>query len=98
VRGWKKIYQAKSSQKQARVAILILNKRDFKFTLIKQDKEGHSILIKGEIHQKEITIINLYAPNVSALNFIKHILKDIKAYIDSNTVVVGPSTSPNHHR
>jgi hypothetical protein len=45
--------------KQAGVAILILDKVDFKLTLIKQDK-GHSILIKGEIHQKEITIINLY--------------------------------------
>jgi exonuclease III len=30
--------------------------------LIKQDKEGQSILIKGEIQQKEITIISLYAP------------------------------------
>jgi hypothetical protein len=30
--------------------------------LIKRDKEGHSILIKGEIHPKEITIINLDAP------------------------------------
>jgi hypothetical protein len=39
------------------------DKVNFKFTLIKQDKEGHTILIKGEIHQKEITIINLYAPN-----------------------------------
>jgi hypothetical protein len=47
------------------------------------------MLIKMEIHQKEITIINLYAPNVSAPNFIKHILKDLKAHIDSNTVVVG---------
>jgi hypothetical protein len=42
--------------------------------LIKQDKEGHYILIKGEIHQKEITIINLCAPNVNAPNFIKHTL------------------------
>jgi hypothetical protein len=45
--------------------------------------------MKGEIYQKEITIINLYAPNVSAPNFTKQILKDLKAYIDSNTVVVG---------
>jgi hypothetical protein len=58
-------------------------------TLVKQDKEGHIILTKGPIHQKEITIINLYAPNVSAPNFIKHTLKDLKAHIDSNTVVVG---------
>jgi exonuclease III len=57
--------------------------------LIKRDKEGHSILIKGEIDQKEITIINLYA-----LNFIKHTLKDLKTYINSNTVVVGDFNTP----
>jgi hypothetical protein len=47
------------------------------------------ILIKGAIHQKEITIINLYSSNVSASNFIKQTLKDLKAHIDSNTVIVG---------
>jgi hypothetical protein len=57
--------------------------------LVKWDKEGHFILIKGAIYQKEITIISLYAPNVSTPNFIKHTLKNIKAHIDSNTVVVG---------
>jgi hypothetical protein len=35
---------------------------------------------------KEITIINLYAPNVSAPSIIKHILKDLKAHVNSNTV------------
>jgi exonuclease III len=83
------IYQANGPWKQAGVAILISDKRDFKLTLIKRDKEGYSTLIKGKIHQKEITIINLYASNVSVPNFIKHTLKDIKAYIDSNSVVVG---------
>jgi endonuclease/exonuclease/phosphatase family metal-dependent hydrolase len=48
----------------------------------------------GEIQQKEITTINLYAPNVSTPNFIKRILKDIKAYIDSNTVVMGDFNTP----
>jgi hypothetical protein len=62
---------------------------NFKYTLIKQDKEGHSILLKGEMDQKEITIVNLYAPNVNAPNFIKHTLKDLKAYINSNTMVMG---------
>jgi exonuclease III len=75
--------------KQAGVAILISDKVNFKPTLIKRDKERHSVLIKGEIHQKEITIINLYAPNGNALNFIKHTMKDLKAYTNSNTVVVG---------
>jgi exonuclease III len=71
-----------------------LDKVDFKLTLIKRDEEGHATLIKGEIHQKEITIINLYAPNVNALKFIKHTLKDLKTYIDSNTVVVGDFNTP----
>jgi hypothetical protein len=62
--------------------------------LIKQDKEGHSILIKGEIEQKEIIIINLYAPNVNVPNFIKHTLKDLKAYVNTNTVVVGDFNTP----
>jgi exonuclease III len=94
VKGWKKIYQANGSPKQAGVAILISDKVDLKPTLIKQDKEGHSILIKGQIHQKEITIINLYTPNVNAPNFIKHILKYLKTYINSNTVVVGDFNTP----
>jgi exonuclease III len=51
VKGWK-IYQANDSRKQAGVAILISDKVDFKSTLIKRDKEWHSILIKGEIDQK----------------------------------------------
>jgi hypothetical protein len=62
--------------------------------LIKQDKEGHSILIKGEIDQKKITIINLYAPNVNTPNFIKYTLKNLKAYINSNTVMVGEFNTP----
>jgi exonuclease III len=66
VKGWK-IYQANGPWKQAGTAILlILGKVDFKLILVKWDKEGNSILIKGAIHQKEITITNLYMPNVNA--------------------------------
>jgi hypothetical protein len=69
---------------------------DFKPTLLKHDKEWHFILIKGEIDQKEKMIINLYAPNVKAPNFIKRALKEWKAYINSNTVVVGDFNNPLH--
>jgi hypothetical protein len=41
-----------------------------------------------------MTIINLYAPNVSAPKFIEHILKDLKAHIDSNTVVMEDFNTP----
>jgi exonuclease III len=61
VKGWKNIYQANGPQKWAEVEILISNKIDYKLTLIKQDTERHSILIK-EVHQKKITIINLHTP------------------------------------
>jgi hypothetical protein len=50
VKSWKKIYQANGPLKQAGVAILISDKVDFKLTLIKLDKEGYFILIKGELH------------------------------------------------
>jgi fructose-1-phosphate kinase PfkB-like protein len=70
-----------------------LDRVDIKPTLIKWNKEGHSIIIKGEIDQKEITIINQHAPNVNE-HFIKHTLKDLKAYINSNTVVVGDFNTP----
>jgi hypothetical protein len=73
-----------------------LDKVDFKLTLIKWDKEGQFILIKGEVHQKEITMINLYAPNANTPNFIKHTLKDLILHVDSNTVVVGDLIPPYH--
>jgi hypothetical protein len=96
MKGLKNIYQANIPPKQARVAILISDKVDFKLILIKQDREGHSIIIKGEVHQKEITIIYLYAPNFNAPNFIKHTLKNLRTYIKSNTVVVGDFNTPYH--
>jgi exonuclease III len=71
VKGWKTDLQSHGPPKQAGAAIFISDKVDFKPTLIKRDKEGHSILIKGEIDQEEITIINLYAHNVNAPNFTK---------------------------
>jgi hypothetical protein len=94
MKGWKKIYQDNGLRKQAGVAIFISDKIDFKPTLIKWDKEGHSILIKGELDQEEIIIINLDAPNGYAPNFIKHTLKDLKAYINCNTVVTGDFKTP----
>jgi hypothetical protein len=62
VKGWGKIYQANGSPKQAGVAILISDKVNFQLTFIKQEKERHSILIKGEIHQKEITLSTYMHP------------------------------------
>ena len=52
VRGWKKIFHANGNQKEAGVAILILDKIDFKIKNVTGDKEGHYIMIKGSSEKK----------------------------------------------
>ena len=70
VKGWKKIFHANGYQKKAGVAILISDKIDFEIKDMKRDKEGHYIMIKGSI-QEDITIINLYEPNIGAPQYVK---------------------------
>ena len=53
-------------KKNAGVAILISDKIDFKTKAVKRDKEGHYIMINGSIQEEDITIINIYAPNIGA--------------------------------
>ena len=50
VKGWKTIFQENDPKKQAEVAILTLNKINFQPKVIKKDKEGHFLLIKGKIY------------------------------------------------
>ena len=71
VRGWKKVSHANGNQKKAEVAILISDKIDFNTKIITRDKEGHYIMIKGSIQEEDITIINLYAPNIGAPQYIR---------------------------
>ena len=66
VRGWKKMFHANGNQKKAGVAILIPDKIDFKIKNVTRDKEGHYIMIQGSIQEEDITIINIYAPNLGA--------------------------------
>ena len=89
VRGWKKIFHANGNQKKAGVAILISDKIDFKTKTITRDKEGHYIMIKGSIQKEDITIINIYAPNIGAPQYIRQLLTAIKEEIDNNTIIVG---------
>ena len=89
VRGWKKIFHANGNQNKAGVAILISDKIDFKTKTITRDKEGHYIMIKGSIQEEDITIVNIYAPNIGAPQYIRQILTAIKGEIDSNTIIVG---------
>ena len=75
MRGWKNIFHANGRQKKAGVAILISDKIDLKIKKITRGKEGHYIVIKGSIQEEDITTVNIYAPNIAALQYIRQTLK-----------------------
>ena len=93
MRVWKKVSHANGNQKKAGVAILISDKIDFKIKNVTRDNEGHYIMIKGSI-QEDITIVNIYAPNIGAPQYIRQILTAIKGGIDSNTIIVRDFNTP----
>ena len=71
VKGWEKTYHARGLSTKAGVSILISDKVDFKPKLVRRDKEGHFILLKGSINQEDIKIINIYV-NVHPCTLIKY--------------------------
>ena len=71
------------AKKKAGVANLVFGKMDFKPTMIKRDKEGHYIIIKGSMHQEGLTILNLYAPNTGGPKYIKQVINDLQRDLDS---------------
>ena len=93
VKGWKKIFHANRDQNKAGVAILISDKIDFKTKTMKRHKEGHYITIKGSI-QEDITIINIYAPNIGAPQYVRQMLTSMKGEINNNTIIVGDFNTP----
>ena len=94
VRGWKKIFRANGNQKKAGVAILISDKIGFKIKTIIRDKEANYIMIKGSIREETITIVNIYAPNIGAPQYIRQLLTARKGEIDNNTIIVGDFNTP----
>ena len=63
---------------------------------IKKDKEGHYLMVKGSIQEEDITIVNIYAPNIGAPRYIQQTLTDIKGEIDGNTITVGDFNTHSH--
>ena len=86
VKGWKKIFHINRDQKKTVVAILISAKIDFEIKAVKRDNEGHYRMIKGSIQEDDITIINIYASNVGAPQYVRQTLRSMKGEINSNTI------------
>ena len=61
---------------------------------MKKDKEEHYIMIKGSIQEEDITIINIYAPNIGALQYVRQMLSSMKGEINNNTIIVGDFNTP----
>ena len=77
MRGWKNRFHAIGKQKKAGVAILISDKIDLKIEDYKT--EGRAlIMIKGSFQEEDITLVNIYAPNIRAPQYIRQTLTDIK--------------------
>ena len=51
-------------------------------------------MIKGSIQEETITIVNIYAPNIGAAQYIRQTVTNIKGGIDSNTITVGDFNTP----
>ena len=91
--GLEKIFHTNGDQKKAGVAVLISDKIDFQIKAVKRDKEEHYIMIKGSI-QEDITVINIYAPNIGALQYVRQTLTSMKEEINHNTIIVGDFNTP----
>ena len=60
---------------------------------MKRDKEGHYIMIKGSIQEEDITIINIYAPNIGAPQYVRQMLTS-RGEINNNKIVAGDFNTP----
>ena len=73
VKGLKKFFHANRDQKKAGVAILISDNIDFKTKTVVRGQDGHYIMIKRSIQEEDITIGNLYTPNIGTCQYIKQV-------------------------
>ena len=88
------MFHTNGDQKKAGVAILISDKIDFEIKAVKRDNKEHYIMIKGSIQEEDITIINIYTPNIGAPQYVRQMLTSMKGEINSNTIIVGNINTP----
>ena len=89
MKGWeKRKNHTNGDEKKAGVAILISDKIDFQIKAVKRGKEEHYIMVKESIQEEDITVINIYAPNIGVLQYVRQKLTSMNEEINSNTIIV----------
>ena len=78
MKGWRTIWHSNGPQKKAGVAILISDKLKFIPKTVIRDEEGQYIILKASIQQEDLTIMNIYAPNVGAAKYINQLITKVK--------------------
>ena len=71
VNVWSKIYHTNTNEKKAGIAIMILDRTDFKARKFIRNKEGHCIVIKGSILLEDITVLPTEMPNNRASKYVR---------------------------
>ena len=89
MKGWRTIYHSNGPQKKVGVPNLISDKSKYIPKTVVRDEERHCIILKGSIQKEDITIMNIYAPNVGAAKYINQLITKVKTYLDNNTLILG---------
>ena len=92
-KGVEKDISCKWKGKRTGVAVVISDKIDFK-TKARVTGKGHYIMLKGTIQQEDITLVNIYTPDIGTPKYVKQVLMNIKGEINRNTVIVRDFNTP----
>lgn len=88
VKGWKKIHQANTNEKQSQGSYINIRQSRVWRKGYYRDKEGHFIKLKGKTHQEDITNLNIYALKNIALKYTNQNLIEPQEEIEKVTTVV----------
>ena len=86
MREWKNIFHKNGNKKKAGAAVLISDKVDFKIKNITRDKDGHCVMIKGSIQKENVTVVNIYVPNIGAPQCTIQTITDMKEKLTATIV------------
>ena len=89
MKDWRTVGHLNGPQKKAGLAILISDKLKFSPKSVVRDEEVHYIILKESIQQEDLTIMNIYGPNVGAAKYINQLITKVKTYLDNNTLILG---------